>query len=52
MRGRVSGQVRPESCLCVAAGSRNTALHCEVFSRTHMYTVHVEELWGDVLAKI
>ena len=32
MRGRARGQVRPESCLCVAAGSRNTALHCEVFA--------------------
>lgn len=31
-------QVRPESCLCVPAGSRNTGLLCEVFHTHHTHT--------------
>lgn len=37
------GQVRPESCLCAAAGSKNTVLQCEVRSpHTHVYCT----IWG------
>lgn len=39
MRGRAwaGGQVRPESRLCVAAGSGNTTLHCGTHPYTHTY---------------
>lgn len=53
-RPSASGQVRPESCLCVAAGSTNTAPHCEVcYSRTNtpVCTVLAGQLLGGRLAK-
>lgn len=28
--------MRPESCLCVAAGSGNTAFHCGIHPYTHI----------------
>lgn len=34
--------MRPESCLCEAAGSGNTGLHCEAMSRTHARTHTLE----------
>lgn len=43
------GQVRPESCLCAAAGSTNTGLHCEAVSRTHAQThtrTHLRTLYN------
>lgn len=36
-RARAGGQVRPESRLCVAAGSRNTTFHCGTHRYTHTY---------------
>lgn len=29
------GQVRPESCLCAAAGSANSGLHCGAVCHAH-----------------